>query len=67
MIITPSHPEAPRYKARKGSEWVNRLVHLDTETLEYIRVDENLDRVPGVCDAVYYRPSGQDEWEKIDG
>lgn len=67
MIITSSHPQAHRYKARMGSQWVSRLVRLDTETRDFTRVNDDLDRETGTADAVYYLPPGKAEWEKING
>lgn len=67
MIITSSHPDAYRYKAFLVSQWVTRLVRLDTETRDSTRVDGQLNNVTGFVDAVYYLPPGKDEWGKIDG
>ena len=70
MIIRPSHIEAARYKALKGSSWLRGLVMLDTETKAYTRVvpsGNDLVYEDGVADAIYYRPPGQDEWEEING
>jgi hypothetical protein len=71
MIVHPSHPDAARYRALKGTSLLGKLVRLDTKTREFEQVvavtEDGHETVTGVADRIFYRAPGATNWEEING
>lgn len=65
MVLTSDHYDASRYLATKGSEPLNRLIRLDTETGEYTQLAPDGSAVEGVCDRLFIRKTGTSEWARL--